>query len=380
MSRHSATWTVVCAVAFAGIASASTVPLVAPPSETFEPYVLYSDTTVTIEAEGERFEVHNLGRCFVRPFHPAGAPRPNAQFFPNGSVPAVKLPSGAVLLIGIAANGQARLDPCWGLRNENLMTFDPPAEPLVIAHVGPLRQGSVGSVNLERTFARRERLFAAWIDNAAEPTEIVGYLDEGLLNNPEAKFRLIDIKVRLLSEEEWGNRDATRIEDTVPWIAKYCSTRETQEPRSDDLGRAWRAPYSAIVSLDALPDGPLRQRLEDLPFGVHKIELAEIADIGEWRAVAGALPLHSFSWLEDDRVLLDLRNRPPNDTLEFHPNLASPRHAIKVVIGGHEIVRTPQQDDGAYQYDADTESLLHVGVASYLEATQLCTKIEDEPQ
>lgn len=366
--------TALVVVAGVAIAASSSVPFVAPPSETFEPYVLYSDTIVTIEAEGERIEVHNFGRCFVRPFHPAGAPRPNAQFLPEGSVPAVRLPSGAVVLIGIASNGQARLDPCWGMRNQNLMTFDPPPQPLAIAHVGPLRQGSVGSVNLSRMFERRERLFAAWLDDAAEPAEIVGYLDEGLLDNPEAKFQLIDIKVRLLSEEEWGDREITRIEDAVPWIAKYCPAGDA---RSNDLNRVWQAPVTPIVSATLIPDGPLKERLFALSSGIHMLEIDAVEAVPALDAslTLGALPLHGLEWLGGNRALLDLERVLRNDTFHFYPNsTGNPIFAFQVSVGDAEIVRSPSGDDGPIHYDTDTQSIFVVGWVIRLSASLLCTQ------
>lgn len=374
MRRRIAIW-ILCGIAVAGVAaSASTVPLVAPPSETFEPYVLYSDTIVTIEAEGERIEVHNVGRCFVRPHRPLGAPRASAQFFPNGSVPAVTLPSGAVVLIGIASNGHARLDPCWGISNQNLMTFDPPPEPLAIAHVSPLRQGSVGSVNLTRMFQRRERLFAAWIDDAAEPNEIVGYLDEALLDNPDAKFRLIDIKVRLLSEEEWGDRDITRIERTVPWIGKHCPAGDAQ---SSDLNRVWQAPVTPIVSAMLMPDGPLKERLLALSSGVHLLEIDAIEAVPALDALLtlGARPLHGLEWLGGQRASLDLEHALPGDTFHFFPNSAgNPIHAFQVSLGDAEIVRSPTRDDGPVHYDTDTQSIFVVGWVIRLSASLLCTQ------
>jgi hypothetical protein len=237
-----------------------------------------------------------------------------------------------------------------------------------------LAAGETARFNLARLFARRERNLAIWFDDANEPREIVGYLDQGLLDNPESKFRIVEITVRGLSATDWGTRTPTDIESIVPWIAKYCRRERSGDPGKEDHGWQRQGPYTAIFPIDDLPAGPLSERLANLRSGMHPIEIEEVDDVPELRAsmISGASALHGFSWLGSDRIRLDPLNPLPADTIYFYP-----APAPYVISGFRAAIRDfePNRENYHYHpywYDADARSIVSLNRSVYFAAND-CT-------
>ena len=329
---------------------------------------VYTELAIVVDAEGQRHEIHNYGRCtiFDRGFSILTSPR--YAFTPDGSIPALRLPSGAGIVVAIRL-----LDPC--LRQLELLSYsiaavssrDPPLPPgrnsrfyQFFQPGSLLREEEVVSLNLRPYFAPpRLDSFVVWMDDATDPKTMIGYLGDRLFDNSTDKVRLVSASIRRMTEREWGDREPTRIEDIIPWEAKYCALSSDRLKNSNVW--QWLALVISVVELSELPDGPWKQRLETETAGLYPLPLDIEKDIPALRRNVIGSDVYSMVASADDHFSIGTDELPPGNVLLFHR--MSDGHNFygtnfPVTINGQHLVRQPNGAYPAFYYDAGNRLLL----------------------
>ncbi len=331
---------------------------------------VYTELAIVVDAEGRRHEIHNYGRCvtFDRLFSILTVRR--FAYTPDGSIPALRLPSGAGIVVAARL-----LDPCLRLTYlitpRSVLDRQPPLRPGNASVSGPtsLREGEIVSLNL-RPFFTPGYLdqFVVWMDSAEEPKAMIGYLGDRLFDDPTNKVRLVSASIRRMTPREWGDRETTRIEDIIPWEAKYCPLSKHQSLLKESNAWQWLAPVVSLVELSELPDGPWKQRLEAETSGLHPLPLDIEQDIPELHQTVIGPAVYSMVARTDDHFTLDTNALPPANVLLFHS--MSDEHSAYAInfpmtINGQRLVK---QANGAYPtfyYDAPNKQLLRFSAAYF---------------
>ena len=332
---------------------------------------VYTELDIVVDAEGLRHEIKNYGRCtiFDRRFSILTVRR--LAYTPDGSIPALRLPSGAGIIVAARL-----LDPCYRVNDlitpRTVLDRQPPLPPGNGRVTEPgtlLREGEIVSLNL-RPFFTPGYLdqFVVWMDSAEEPTAMIGYLGNRLLDDPTNKVRLVSASIRRMTPREWGDREPTRIEDIIPWEAKYCPLSKHQSLLKESNAWQWLAPVVSLVKLSDLPDGPWKQRLEAETAGLQALPLDIEQDIPELHQTVIGPAVYSMVARTDDHFTLDTNALPPANVLLFHS--MSDEHSAYAInfpmtINGQRLVK---QANGAYSTfydDAPNKQLLRFSAAHF---------------
>jgi hypothetical protein len=338
---------------------------------------VYTELDIVVDAEGQRHEIKNYGRCTIFDRHFSILTVPRLAFTRDGSIPALRLPSGAGVVVALDL-----LDPC--LRQLELLRYslaavtsrDPPLPPGSNSRFyqffqpgSLLREGEIVSLNLRPYFTPRYLdQFVVWMDSAEEPKAMIGYLGNRLLDDATNKVRLVSASIRRMTPREWGDREPTRIEDIIPWEAKYCPLSKHRSLLKESNAWQWLAPVVSLVKLSDLPDGPWRQRLEAETAGLHPLPLDIEQDIPELHQTVIGPAVYSMVARTDDHFTLDTNALPPANVLLFHS--MSDEHSayamsFPMTINGQRLVK---QANGAYPtfyYDAPNKQLLRFSAAYF---------------
>ncbi len=324
---------------------------------------VYTELAIVVDAEGQRHEIKNYGRyvTFDRLFSILTVRR--FAYTPDGSIPALRLPSGAGVVVALRL-----LDPCLRLTYlitpRSVLDRQPPLQPGNASVSGPtsLREGEVVSLSL-RPFFTPERLdrFVVWMDSAENPKAMIGYLGDRLFDDPTNKVRLVSASIRRMTPREWGDREPTRIEDIIPWEAKYCPISEHQSLLRESNAWQWMAPVVSLVELSELPDGPWKRRLEAETFGFLPLSPDIEQDIHELHETVIGPAVYSMVARTDDHFTLDTNALPPANVLLFH-SMSDEHHYYgpnyPITINGQRLVRQPNGGFPAFYYDAGNRLLL----------------------
>jgi hypothetical protein len=325
---------------------------------------VYTELDIVVDAEGQRHEIKNYGRCtiFDRVFSILTVRR--FAYTPDGSTPALRLPSGAGILFH-TTGALDLFDPCS--RQNELLT-----SPRIISRESgaqrggsvrdrwsSLAEGEVVALDLRRVFTTEHLTrFVVWVDDVEDPTTVVGYVGDRLFDDPTAKVQVVGATVRRMTSQGWGDREPTRIEDIIPWEAKYCPRGEHKQ--SPDSHREWEAPVLKLVPYAGVPNDDWKGAFTaNLKTGIRPVPIVDFEKIS---AAAFDGPVYSFSAADNAAFQFNTEQLPPSNTLIFSPvNPSAPPFSVPPHVVDNIIL--PRLNAGTYfplYYDASHRQFLRI--------------------